>query len=164
MKVYLVRHGEAASSETNPQRSLTHTGRENTQRVAEFVGRLCLKVTAIEHSGKLRAQETADILGASVESEEGVAKADGLAPNDDVEPWVRELSRAEGDIILVGHLPFLGRLASALLTSSEDANLVDFKPSSVLCLERSDEGSWYLSWFLPPELPKIEDRKSKIRP
>ena len=152
MKVYLVRHGEAASSETNPQRSLTHTGRENTLRVAEFVGRLCLKVTAIEHSGKLRAQETADILGASAESEEGVAKADGLAPNDDVEPWVGQLSRAKGDLMLVGHLPFLGRLTSALLTGSQDPVFVDFKPSSILCLERADEGTWHVSWFLSPEL------------
>lgn len=152
MKVYLVRHGEAASSETNPERSLTHTGRENTQRIANFIGRPCLKVKAIEHSGKLRAQETADILGASVESEEGVAKADGLAPNDDVEPWVGQLTRAEGDLMLVGHLPFMGRLASALLTGSNDPVFVDFKPSSILCLERTNEGTWYISWLISPEL------------
>lgn len=153
MKVYLVRHGDAASSETNPERPLTYKGREDTQKVAQFVKRLCLKVKAVEHSGKLRAQETAEILGASVESEEGVAKAEGLSPNDDVEPWVRELSRAESDLMLVGHLPFLGRVASALLIGSVDPAFIDFKPSSVLCLERTDEGAWYISWFLSPELP-----------
>ncbi|TET46879.1 phosphohistidine phosphatase SixA [candidate division TA06 bacterium] len=152
MKVYLVRHGEAASSNENPQRPLTHTGRKDTEKVAEFIGRLCLKVTAIEHSGKLRAQQTADILGASVELEEGVAKADGLTPNDDVEPWIRELSRAERDLMLVGHLPFLGRLASALLTGSQDPTIANFNPSTVLCLERTDEGAWYISWLLSPEL------------
>ena len=148
MRVYLARHGEAASSDQNQQRPLTHSGREETRKVAEFLRKQCLRVRAIEHSGKLRAQETADILGSTVGSDEGVARTDGLAPNDEVGRWVKDLSEAEEDIMLVGHLPFMGRLASALLTGSQQQDVVNFKPSSLLCLERTDEGKWQFIFFI----------------
>lgn len=151
MILYLVRHGEASSSNTDPQRPLTPTGRRHTEKVAEFLRGLGLRVRAIEHSGKLRAQETAEILGSVAESEEDVAKVEGLMPNDDVEPWAKELSSAARDRILVGHLPFLSKLASRLLTGDETQAIVNFKPSSLLCLERTEEGAWHISFFLTPD-------------
>jgi phosphohistidine phosphatase len=152
MKLYLVRHGEASSSEGNPQRPLTDKGRKDTEKVAELIGRLCPKVKAIEHSGKLRAEETANILSSAVDSEEDVARTDGLAPDDPVEPWVKNLLRYDGDIMLVGHLPFLSRLASSLLLGDETHSIVNFRPSSVLCLEKTGQDPWQICFFITPEL------------
>jgi phosphohistidine phosphatase len=151
MRIYLVRHGEAAASEDNPSRSLTRKGREDSEKIAELLARLGTRVRAVEHSGKLRAQQTAEIIAARLRVDEGVVQADGLMPNDEVNPWARELNRAESDVMLVGHLPFVSRLAARLLTGGEERSLLKFVPSSVLCLEQDIEGDWRVSYFITPD-------------
>jgi phosphohistidine phosphatase len=59
------------------------------------------------------------------------------------------------DTMLVGHLPFMGKLASWLLSGTEQADAVSFRPGSVACLERGAEGSWTLAWMIRPELLSI---------
>ena len=51
--------------------------------------------------------------------------------------------------MLVGHLPFMERLASYLLMRQEDVSILHFKTSAVACLSM-DSGQWTLEWFLPP--------------
>jgi len=61
--------------------------------------------------------------------------------------------------MIVGHLPFLARLASYLVMGSEEPPLVRFRYGGVVCLERTGEGEpWMVSWMIvpeciPPELP-----------
>jgi phosphohistidine phosphatase len=152
MKLYLVRHGEAAATGQGGERPLTEKGRQETERVAEVMGRLGLRVRAIEHSGKLRAKETAQIIAKGVESDEGVVEAEGLMPDDDVGTRVQDLKNATDDTVLVGHLPFISKLASKLLTGDETAGLFRFEPSSVLCLERTEDGDWQVLYFLSGSL------------
>ncbi len=55
--------------------------------------------------------------------------------------------------MVVGHLPFMGRLASRLVAGSEEANVAAFQPGTVACLERADDGGgWALAWMVRPEL------------
>jgi|TARA_B100001971_G_C17748411_1_gene314191 phosphohistidine phosphatase len=57
------------------------------------------------------------------------------------------------DTIIVGHLPFMSKLASRLVTGNEDETVVHFKPGSVACIERGENGGgWTVQWFLRPEL------------
>ncbi len=57
------------------------------------------------------------------------------------------------DTIIVGHLPFMSTLASRLVTGDEDETVVHFKPGSVACIERGENGDgWTVPWFLRPEL------------
>lgn len=149
MRVYLVRHGEAAASHGSAKRSLTQRGRKETEKVAEFVGRIGVRVQSICHSGKLRAQQTAEILAERVDSAQGVMMAEGLMPDDDPKSLGRELGSATEDIMLVGHLPFMSRLASTLLTGDEAVEFFRFQPSSVLCLERTAEDGWQVVYFFP---------------
>ena len=62
MKLYLVQHAKAASKETDPERSLTEEGLRDIRKVAEFIKPLDLSVDYLWHSGKNRAQQTAEIL------------------------------------------------------------------------------------------------------
>jgi phosphohistidine phosphatase len=152
VKVYLVRHGEAAVTSESSERSLTQRGREETERIAGFVGGSGIKVHAIEHSTKLRARQTAEILGARVESDLGVIESEGLEPNGDVAPWMSDIEKRTDDTMIVGHLPFMSKLASALLSGREDIEIVRFTPSSLLCVERDKEGSWHVSFHIHPAL------------
>jgi phosphohistidine phosphatase len=55
--------------------------------------------------------------------------------------------------MIVGHLPFLSRLASTLLIGDETVALVAFRNGGVVCLERGEEkGRWRLTWAVVPEL------------
>ena len=82
----------------------------------------------------------------------GVDQDDGLAPLDDVEPWVTRLDPAD-DLMLVGHLPFLERLASRLVMGFADRPVFKLQNGGILCLDR-DEGSehWYIKWGLMPKV------------
>ena len=160
MLLCLVQHGEARPKEEDPDRHLTARGRADVRRVAEFLAPLGLRVAAIWHSGKARAAETAELLGRAaigkagpaIRSDEGVVLHEGLSPDDDIGPIRKELERAEGDLMLVGHLPFLSRLASRLLAGDESVEVVAFQRGGVVCLERSADGRWRVAWALTPHL------------
>ena len=59
--LYLVRHGEATSEEQNPARPLTEPGAKEVEQIAAWFTSTKLPVDEIRHSGKLRAQQTAEI-------------------------------------------------------------------------------------------------------
>jgi len=152
MKLYLVQHAKAASKEADPERSLTKEGLQDIQKIAEFVKPLNLCVDYLWHSGKKRAVQTADILAKAVSINKEQSAHDGLAPNDDVTALKNELGSASQDIMIVGHLPFLAKLTSLLLTSSESADIVVFKNAGIICLNRNEQNTWQLEWIVIPEL------------
>lgn len=152
MKLYLVQHAKAASKEEDPQRSLTEVGRKELEKTAWFAGPLDLGVEVIWHSGKKRAAQTAEILAESIKPSQGVSVREGLGPNDDVMPVARELRAAEEDVMIVGHMPFLGRLASLLLTGSASGDTVSFRNAGIVCLGRGEDERWHICWVVVPEI------------
>jgi phosphohistidine phosphatase len=54
--------------------------------------------------------------------------------------------------MIVGHLPFLERVASLLLTGDENRRPVLFGYGAVVCLEKKDTGGWAVLWVLIPEM------------
>lgn len=147
MRVYLVRHGKALSKEQDPQRFLSPLGRQEVRSVAIHLSSTGLEVAQIRHSGKERARQTAELLAAGVRHKEVIA-CDGLSPNDPVDDICRELSTSTADLMIVGHLPFMSRLASRLLGADEGADMVHFSDGAVLSLERTPEGRWAILWML----------------
>ncbi|GBC85065.1 Phosphohistidine phosphatase SixA [bacterium HR11] len=145
--VYLVRHGEATSEAEDPRRPLTAEGRQEVTRIAEHLGRLRLPVQRIVHSGKLRAQQTAEILARYL-TPASVEAAEGLAPLDDPSEAVRLIETATGPLMLVGHLPHLSRLASRLLGVDREV-VAPLPGGGVLCLTRGEAG-WQIAWLLTP--------------
>jgi len=151
MRVYLIQHGEAKAKEADPERPLTDKGAADVRRVAAFVEPLHLRVRAIWQSGKTRARQTAEAFAAAMKAGEGVVRHDGMGPKDDVVPVADEIVRGGEDLVLVGHLPFLGKLAGRLLVGDESRQPVAFQYGGVVCLEQAGGGAWQVRWMLTPE-------------
>ncbi len=152
MKLYLIQHAKAASQELDPQRQLTEEGLRDIRKVAEFIAPLNLCVDYLWHSGKKRAEQTAEVLAEVIKINKEHTARDGLSPNDDVAALKDELLLSKEDVMVVGHMPFLNKLTSLLFAGSESANTVTFKQAGIICLNRSDENQWQLEWMVIPEL------------
>lgn len=151
MQLFLVQHGEAKPETEDPERPLTKQGAAATERVAAWAAQSGVNVSHIRHSGKLRAQQTADIFAKHLNPEHGVIAVPGMKPNDDVSAVAEAINAENEAVMLVGHLPFLNRLASLLVTGDSDTAMVQFRNSGIVCLRR-EEGRWLLDWAMPPEL------------
>ncbi len=152
MKVYLVRHGDAVSSEIDRQRPLSDKGRADVRKIASFIRPLKVCVERIWHSGKPRAAQTAEILAGAVATEKGCSVREGLGPNGDVSTIADELDAYDTDLMIVGHLPFLWNLTSLLAAGRETADVVAFSAGAMACLKRRDHGVWRIVWMVAPKL------------
>ncbi len=150
MKLYLVQHGEAKSEAEDPERSLTVWGEEETRKISEAATRLGIRPLKIFHSGKKRAGQTAEAIAGALNLTAQMGQ--GLNPNDDIRPWVERISGETGDLMIVGHLPFLEKLASFLVCGDEGARAVLFRYSAIVCLEKRGPGGWAVDWILKPEM------------
>ena len=104
------------------------------------------------HSGKLRAKQTAEIFADSLKRPAEAAQ--GLNPNDDVLEWADRISREKGDLMIIGHLPFLEKLTSLLVTGKEDFRPVLFRYGAIVCLDKKEADGWGVRWILTPEMAK----------
>jgi phosphohistidine phosphatase len=148
VRLHLVQHGLAVPEAEDPDRPLTEQGVADVTQVAQYaVGLLGVRVARIVHSGKTRARQTAAIWDRALHC--GVVEADGLAPNDDPMIWAERVATETSDLMLVGHLPHLGRLASLLLAGVSESGEVRFCPGALVQLETTDAG-WELTLLLPP--------------
>lgn len=154
MKIYLVQHGEAEPESVDPGRLLTERGRRDVQCVAAFAGRLAFEVQQIRHSGKTRAEQTAALFAQALSPLDGVVAVSGLAPKDDVVPVADALEGESRPVMLVGHLPFLARLAARLVTGDPERPAVQFRNGGIVCLTRKEE-RWLVSWILTPEMARV---------
>ena len=149
MEFYLVRHGEAVSQAVNGQRPLTPGGRRDVERIGQAAAERGIQPAQIFHSGLLRAQQTAEILGERLGRIEGVRELVGLRPDDDPVIAKAELESSTVSLMLVGHLPHIRRLASFLVAGDADRELVEFAPATVLGLSYEDY-RWKILWKLTP--------------
>ncbi|MGD2040060.1 MAG: phosphohistidine phosphatase SixA [Anaerolineae bacterium] len=154
MEVYLAQHGEATPKQFDPARPLTEQGTKAVEKVAVLAARLGLEVSQIRHSGKTRSRQTAEILGATLSPAEGVVGVPGLAPRDDVQPVAQALESEAQPVMLVGHLPFLARLAGLLLTGDANNHVLSFRTGGIVCLSH-DQDRWQVAWILTPEMAGV---------
>ena len=153
MNIYLVQHGESKSKDDDPQRPLTDKGRDESVKAASFAARHAMvNINCIIHSGKARAEQTAQIMAEYLKPAEGVKEDSGLAPNDNPYIWAERFSETNVDKMLVGHLPHLARLASWLLCQNLELNTVSFRNSGIVCLTRDEAGNWSVAWMVVPQM------------
>ncbi len=152
MRLYLVQHGEALSKDLDPARPLSEAGTRDVQDLANFLAATGLRVDKVTHSGKRRAEQTAEILAAALALPGALAAEAGLAPNDPVDAFARAAGAWQEDRLVVGHLPFMDRALSLLTAGRDEAGIAAFRPGSIAGLERDAAGGWSLAWMLRPEL------------
>ena len=146
--IYLVRHGDALPAAAHPDRPLSLAGRDEVVRIAQAAKNKNVGIAAIYHSGILRARETAEILGKYLAPLGGVEPHAGLLPEDDPAILKAELDSDESSVMLVGHLPYMNRLAGLLLTSNPNRTVVAFSPATMVCFS-GVRGRWEIAWKLP---------------
>jgi len=147
MEIYLVRHGEAKSEQEDPERPLSDEGRRDVSIMAEYVATLGLQVSKIYHSEKLRAKQTAGIFYQKLKPKNGLEEVKGLKPSDDIQGALGIIENAEEPIMIVGHLPHLSKLLSALVAGEQNKELIEFDAGGIVCVAQKNE-HWLIRWSL----------------
>lgn len=149
MTVYLIQHAKALPKEADPQQPLSKEGLKELAETCAFLKNLKLSVDFLWHSEKLRAIQTATEISKVITVKREIVKRPDLAPNDDVRKIADEIAQNSSNIMVVGHLPFLSRLASFLLTGSEDNGIIAFRNCGVAALSKQ-ENFWQIEWLVTP--------------
>ena len=156
--LYLMRHGIAAEPSpgtSDAERALTAEGVRKTARVAVGLQAIDAKPDLILSSPLLRAEETArlvaDVLAPRAAVELYPPLAGGFSAADIVKG--RRPHRGVRELLLVGHQPDLGELASHLLTGSTTLAPLPFRKAGVAAITLGaipPRALGVLEWFLTP--------------
>ena len=152
--LYLVQHGEAAPEDVDPKKPLTAKGKRDSLKMARFLKSAGLEVDCMWHSPKARSKETASIFAKELSPRQGLLQKENIAPKDPIVETADAIRELDENIMIVGHLPFLQRLASLLLLATESYEILQFKKGGVVCLERAEKGVWQLIFEVGPDLLK----------
>jgi phosphohistidine phosphatase len=152
MKLYLQRHGLALPKQIDPDQALSDEGRQGIMRLAEFLKQRA-QATRVYHSGKRRAQQTAEIVASVMAPGKSIERLPGIEPMDLPISIAKQIEQWNDDTLVVGHLPFMARLVSLLVSGGEDAYAVTFQqPGTIVCLQGDVNIGWSIDWVLTPEL------------
>jgi phosphohistidine phosphatase len=152
MALYLVQHGKSLPKDVDPRKGLSEEGIADVTRIAEVAAGYGVRVSAVVHSGRLRARQTAEIFAKALQPDQGLSEGRGLDPLDEVVAFSNTLDPS-GNLMFVGHLPFMERLTSYLLTGSIEKPIFRFQNGGIVCLERDAQSqTWVIKWTLMPEI------------
>ena len=152
MTLYLVQHGQSLPKDVDPAQGLSEEGVVDTERIAGVAKNYHINVGQILHSVKTRAQKTADIFASALNPTGGVKEVEGLKPMDDVAAFAASIN-PDTNTMLVGHLPFMERMASYLVTGALDKPVFKFQNSGIVCLDKEPASeSWVIVWTIMPNI------------
>jgi phosphohistidine phosphatase len=152
MALFLVQHGKSLSKDIDPDQGLSEDGAAETLRIAEVAKGYDVNVRCIKHSVKTRARSTAEIFASALNPAEGIQEITGIKPMDDVVACAQSI-QTEANTMLVGHLPFMERMTSFLITGSTENTVFKFQNSGIVCLDQDSETkSWFIKWTLMPNI------------
>ncbi len=152
MALFLVQHGKSLSKDVDPDQGLSEEGIAETKRIAEVAKGYNVNIACIKHSVKTRARTTAEIFAGALDPAEGIQEITGIKPMDDVEA-IAEGIDSQANTMLVGHLPFMERITSFLISGSIENPVFKFQNSGIVCLDQDPETkSWFIKWTLMPNI------------
>jgi phosphohistidine phosphatase len=155
MEIYLVRHGAAHTKEDDPERHLNNDGLNQCHLSGKALRILDIKFDLIISSPKARARQTAEVIAEEV----GYPK-DEIKVTETLEPtaspkdtilYVNNFAE-KNNIMLAGHMPLLGNLASELL--SENTQISLYFEAGAVCqidVDQPISHAGIFRWFLTPE-------------
>ncbi len=151
MALFLVQHGISLAKDEDPKKGLSQKGKENSNTIAGVAKSYNIPVDEICHSGKTRAEQTAEIFNDFLVPERGMSVIQGIKPMDDVRQFANTLDVSLNQMV-VGHLPFMERLTSFLTCGSDDIRVYKFQNAGIVCLDKDEGGDWYIKWSLSPDI------------
>jgi len=152
MAIFLVQHGKSLSKDVDPERGLSSEGISEVEKIAKVARGYEVNIACIIHSGKKRAQQTAEIFAAALKPEQGVQVSTRLGPMDDVASIANTLT-TRSNFMLVGHLPFMEKLTSWLITGSTKTPVFKYQNGGIVCMDQeADSGKWFIKWTLMPNI------------
>jgi phosphohistidine phosphatase len=147
LDIYLIQHAESIPEKEDPARPISDEGKATIDKVAALAARLEIRPDFIFHSEKLRAKQTAEILARHLGLIDKLRERQGLGPLDPVAPvaeWLKvQASKGSAGLAIVGHLPFLDKLASLLITENESIRVISFQNGAIVTLIPAREGTGY---------------------
>ena len=154
MKLYLMRHGEAASKEDDPNQGLSNSGKHAIEKLAHKLLHQThqakeqkINIEQVFHSEKARAQQTAEIMTSILAPGVTPHCRENLKPNDNPEEILSDIETWTTDTLITSHLPFIPNLLN-LLTKHQQS--IRFNPGTIVCLSKGNS-NWNLEWVASPE-------------
>ena len=117
MRVYLVRHAEAAPGEPDDLRPLTPSGWATARDLGTRLAAEGARPAVVLTSPLLRARETAGELAGPHECE--VEADERLAPGATADQLRADVADPGAEVVVVGHQPDCGRIAAELSGGAE---------------------------------------------
>jgi phosphohistidine phosphatase len=152
MTIFLVQHGKCLSKAQDPEKGLSEQGGDDVRRIAQVASNYGIVVDEVLHSGKKRAQQTADIMAEALGPTKGVRAVDGINPLDDALSYAETLDFSS-QCMIVGHLPFLEKLAAYLVTGQQQYPIFQLQNGGILCLGRyTGSQQVVVKWALMPNI------------
>jgi phosphohistidine phosphatase len=149
MELILWRHADAENREPDLARALTSNGRHQAQQVADWLNVRLPSHCRILCSPAVRAQQTLEPLQRDFDVLPALGPGAGPAAVLQAAGWPAR----HGAVLVVGHQPTLGRVASLLLCGS--MNDLDFRRGALWWFEQSDPHDTYtltLKAVITPEM------------
>ena len=147
MKVYLMQHALAYSSEENQERPLSPAGIDQAKAAAKGIKRLGLTFDLIVASPKRRAHQTAALIAEGVRfPHSDILTTEAVLPQSQPQELLDLLQKEvpQSSVLVVGHMPQLGELSSQLLQGGE----VLFENAGLACFETSSSHPARLKFLL----------------
>lgn len=147
-----MRHGDALGGIDDYARPLSDAGRAEAARAGVFLERAGAAPRMIYHSDLLRAVETAELVAEKLGIHSEMEKRKDLRPECPWRSFADDFMKNNmpSNALVVGHMPFVGNLASYLLCGNESMS-IKFTTGSIICVERSEAG-WTLRYHMPAKM------------
>ena len=169
MNLYLLRHAVAAAKgdpafASDSERPLTNKGIKKFRKAARGIERLAITFDMILSSPLVRARQTADIVAAVLNKDSCIEEIPELAPESLPEQLTSALNNVQDKehVMLVGHEPFLGKLAFFLLNGKSNSdNSIPLKKGGICRIEinavpPTEPGQMH--WLLTPKQLRLMAR------
>jgi len=157
MEIWILRHAKAEKGgpgTPDEERTLTAGGHETMRSVAKAIARLEPKLDAILTSPLVRARQTAEPVARALSLRDDLIETSALSPDADPKEILREIEKRRlGRVLVVGHMPHLGKLLGYLLTG-RPSTLIDIKKAALARVEfdgKTPEPPGTLTLLLNPE-------------
>jgi phosphohistidine phosphatase len=126
MELYLMQHGQAVPESESQEQPLSREGVGQIQASAVAMRKLGISLDTLIHSPKKRSKQTAALIAEALNyPHSDLVETDLVKPLAPVPETLRFLKQfhASRTVMIAGHLPSLGEIASDLLTDGSKVHI-----------------------------------------